>query len=195
MVIDLTAPGVTVRPLREITGDALFNEIFFDDVFVPDADVVGAPGEGWAVARATLANERVSIGGSKPQGIGPTDLLAVIDRRAPGDAALRREVGALIADYGAAAQLTVRTVERAVLGAAPSVEGNVSKLVGAELNQRLSELGLRIAGVAGVTGGEPELLLRFLFSRAATIAGGTSEVSRNVIAERILGLPREAIRN
>jgi alkylation response protein AidB-like acyl-CoA dehydrogenase len=195
MVIDLTAAGVKVQPLREITGEALFNEVFFDEVFVPDSDVVGEPGEGWAVARATLANERVSIGGAHREGPTALDLLHLVDRYAPTDAGLRREVGALIAEGGSIAQLNVRSAERAVVGAAPSVEGNVSKLLVAEHGQRVSELGLRIAGVAGVTGGEPHLVFRYLFQRASTIAGGTSEVSRNVIAERILGLPREIIKN
>jgi len=195
MVIDLTAAGVKVQPLREITGEALFNEVFFDDVFVPDSDVVGEPGEGWAVARATLANERVSIGGAHREGPTALDLLHLVDRYSPTDVGLRREVGALIAEGGSIAQLNVRSAERAVVGAAPSVEGNVSKLLVAEHGQRVSELGLRIAGVAGVTGGEPHLVFRYLFQRASTIAGGTSEVSRNVIAERILGLPREIIKN
>ena len=193
VVVDLTAAGVTVRPLREITGDAVFNEVFLDDVFVPDADVVGAPGEGWAVARATLANERVSIGGSRRVGLGATDLPALQALHAPGDAGLARDTGRVIAEERGMELLNLRVVERAVLGAAPSVEGNISKLLSAEHAQRVTELGMRIAGVAAVTGGEAALAVQYLFHRALTIAGGTSEVSRNVIAERILGLPREVI--
>jgi alkylation response protein AidB-like acyl-CoA dehydrogenase len=194
MVIDLTAPGVTVRPLREITGHSMFNEVFFDDVFVPDSDVVGEPGGGWAVARATLANERVSIGGSRA-GYSARSLLKLVDRYTPGDTALTREVGQLIADELATDLLNLRSIERAVQGGGPSVEGNISKLLGAENGQKVSELGMRIAGPAAVTGGESDLALNYLYQRAMTIAGGTSEVSRNVIAERILGLPREAIKN
>jgi alkylation response protein AidB-like acyl-CoA dehydrogenase len=194
MVIDLTAPEVTVRPLKELTGHAMFNEVFFDDVFVPDEDVVGEPGAGWAVARATLANERVSIGGQRA-GFSAAKLLRFVEKHAAGDTALTREVGALIAAEAGINLLNLRAVERAVLGAEPSVEGNVSKLLGAEHGQRVSELGMRIAGPAAVTGGEPDLALNYLYQRAMTIAGGTSEVSRNVIAERILGLPREAIMN
>jgi 3-oxochol-4-en-24-oyl-CoA dehydrogenase len=194
MVIDLTAPGVTVRPLREITGQSMFNEVFFDDVFVPDEDVVGEPGAGWAVARATLANERVSIGGSKV-GYSAANLLTLVDRHTPGDTALTREVGQLIADELATDLLNLRSIERAVQGGGPSVEGNISKLLGAENGQKVSELGMRIAGPAAVTGGENHLAINYLYQRAMTIAGGTSEVSRNVIAERILGLPREAIKN
>ena len=197
VVVDLTAPGVTVRPLREITGEAVFNEVFFDDVFVPDEDVVGAPGEGWNVARATLGNERVSIGGGAGSGgrrgtaLGLLDLQAV---HAPGDAALARDIGRLVAEQQSARLLNLRSIERAVAGAEPSVEGNVTKLLAAEQAQAINELGMRIAGPAGVVDGEPELTHQYLFTRALTIAGGTSEVTRNVIAERILGLPREAVR-
>jgi alkylation response protein AidB-like acyl-CoA dehydrogenase len=193
VVVDLTAPGVTIRPLREITGDALFNEVFFDDVFVPDADVVGAPGAGWAVARATLANERVSIGGSRRAGITAQDLLALHARHTPADSGLARDIGRTVAEEIAMQALNLRVIERAVSGAAPSVEGNISKLLSAEHAQRITELGMRIGGVAAVTGAEPHLAFQYLFHRALTIAGGTSEVSRNVIAERILGLPREVI--
>jgi alkylation response protein AidB-like acyl-CoA dehydrogenase len=91
--------------------------------------------------------------------------------------------------------LSLRTVERAVVGAEPSAEGNVTKLLVAEHSQWVTELGMRLAGTAAVVGDEPALVHQFLFNRAMTIAGGTSEVSRNVIAERILGLPREAVRN
>jgi alkylation response protein AidB-like acyl-CoA dehydrogenase len=194
MVIDLTAPEVTVRPLRELTGQSLFNEVFFDDVFVPDADVVGEPGDGWSVARATLANERVSIGGRR-SGQAAAELLRLTDKYRPGDTGLIREIGALIANELGHELLNLRAVERAVLGAEPSVEGNVSKLLAAEHGQRVSELGMEIAGPAAVTGKQKTLTLTYLFQRAMTIAGGTSEVSRNVIAERILGLPREAIKN
>jgi alkylation response protein AidB-like acyl-CoA dehydrogenase len=185
---------VTVRPLRELTGQSLFNEVFFDDVFVPDADVVGEPGDGWSVARTTLANERVSIGGRR-SGQAAAELLRLTDKYRPGDTGLIREIGALIANELGHELLNLRAVERAVLGAEPSVEGNVSKLLAAEHGQRVSELGMEIAGPAAVTGKQKTLTLTYLFQRAMTIAGGTSEVSRNVIAERILGLPREAIKN
>src|SRR5215207_2206115 len=197
VVVDLTAPGVTIRPLREITGDALFNEVFLDDVFVPDEDVVGAPGEGWNVARATLGNERVSIGGGGAAPGSPGTALGLLDLHAvhtPGDAGLAREIGRLVSQQQSARLLNLRSVERAVVGAEPSAEGNVTKLLAAEQSQRINELGMRIAGAAAVAGDEEALTRHYLFSRALTIAGGTSEVTRNVIAERILGLPREAVR-
>jgi alkylation response protein AidB-like acyl-CoA dehydrogenase len=191
MVIDLKADGVRVRPLRELTGDSLFNEVFFDDVFVPDGDVVGEAGNGWAVARATLGNERVSIGGGSRMGMSAVDLVPLLDRHAPEDSGLAREAGRLIAEELAMDLLNLRQVEQAVSGAGPSPEGNVTKLLAAEHGQRVTELGMSITAAAGITGGEPALTHDYLWQRCMTIAGGTSEVSRNVIAERILGLPRE----
>ncbi len=191
MVIDLKAPGVRVSPLRELTGDSLFNEVFFDDVFVPDGDVVGEVNNGWTVARATLGNERVSIGGGSRMGMSATGLVALLDRHAPGDTGHAREAGRLIAEELAMDLINLRQVERAVSGAGPSPEGNVTKLLTAEHGQRVTELGLSIAAAAAVTGGEAALARDYLWQRCMTIAGGTSEVSRNVIAERILGLPRE----
>ncbi|HEY1706338.1 MAG TPA: acyl-CoA dehydrogenase [Trebonia sp.] len=190
MVIDLTAPGVEVRPLREITGEALFNEVFFDDVFVPDSDVVGEVNQGWTVARATLGNERVSIGGGSRQHMSAFGLADLHAAHAPGDPGVAREIGQLVAEEVAADLISLRQVERAVSGAGPSPEGNVTKLLSAEQAQRVGELALDISAAA-VGGGEPGLGFQYLFDRALSIAGGTSEVGRNVIAERILGLPRE----
>jgi alkylation response protein AidB-like acyl-CoA dehydrogenase len=191
MVIDLHAPGVEVRPLREITGDAVFNEVFFDEVFVPDADVVGEVNNGWTVARATLGNERVSIGGMA-HGRTPFDLIDLV--RAGGDnAAAVREVAGLIAYEQALRVLNLRHVARAVTGAAPGPEGSVTKLLSAEHLQHTAEAGMRLAGAAAAVGQLPEVGRDYLFGRAHTIAGGTSEINRNVIAERLLGLPREQI--
>ena len=196
VAVDLTAPGVTVRPLRELTGDAIFNEVFFDDVFIPDDDVVGQPGEGWSVARATLGNERVSIGGGSGSGRRGTALalLDVLAQYAPDDVGLGRDVGRQIAQQQSARLLNLRAVQRAVAGAEPSAEGNVTKFLVAIQSQTISELGLRIAGLAGVVARDQDVATQYLYARAMTIAGGTSEVTRNVIAERILGLPREAVR-
>ncbi|WFS11077.1 acyl-CoA dehydrogenase [Rhodococcus aetherivorans] len=197
VVVDLHAPGVTVRPLREITGEAVFNEVFFDDVFVPDEDVVGAVDNGWTVARATLGNERVSIGGGSTGGEERSAymLLDVAAKYAAGDAATTRAVAALVAREQAMGVLNVRNVVRAVAGGDPGPEGSITKMLVAEHSQHVGELALRIAGPAVVAGDEPQLAYSYLMSRAMTIAGGTSEVNRNVIAERVLGLPREHIAN
>jgi alkylation response protein AidB-like acyl-CoA dehydrogenase len=191
MAIDMGAPGVEIRPLRELTGGALFNEVFLHEVFVPDADVVGSVGDGWRLARATLGNERVTIGTRRRDGRSARLVLDLIARHAPGVHAWRREAAGLLAEEYALRSLSIRQVSRAVSGAGPGPEGNISKLVAGELTQRTAELGMRVAGPAAVLGLEPALTELFLFSRCLTIAGGTSEIVRNQIAERVLGLPRE----
>lgn len=197
MVIDLNAPGVTVRPLREITGDAVFNEVFFEDVFVPDTDVVGPVDAGWTVARATLGNERVSIGGGSAASAdrSAAALLDLAGKHTPDDLTDRRAIARLIAREQAISLLNVRRVVRAVAGGDPGPEGSVTKLLIAEHAQHVGELGLRLAGAAVVAGDAPQAATTYLESRCMTIAGGTSEVNRNVIAERLLGLPREHIAN
>jgi alkylation response protein AidB-like acyl-CoA dehydrogenase len=197
LAIDMRARGVDVRPLRELTGETLFNEVFFDDVFVPDDDVVGTVNQGWTVARATLGNERVSIGGSKGglNVIDATDLAAMAERWAPGDAAVLVDVGAAIAEGHAMAALNLRHISRALAGAGPGAEGNVSKLLSAEHAQRVAGLGLRLLGRAGVAGVEPSVARYYLFTRCLTIAGGTSEIVRSLIAERLLGLPRDPLQS
>jgi alkylation response protein AidB-like acyl-CoA dehydrogenase len=193
MVIDMHAPGVEVRPLREITGEAMFNEVFFDDVFVPDEDVVGDVDNGWTVARATLGNERVTIGGGSREGLAADELTGFVERYAAGDGAAMDTVGALIAEEQAMRLLNLRAVARALAATGPGPEGNVTKLLSAEHAQRVTEAGMRIAGPAAVTGETPELTFEYLFDRCLSIAGGTSEITRNVIAERILGLPRDPL--
>jgi alkylation response protein AidB-like acyl-CoA dehydrogenase len=192
MAIDLSSEGVQIRPLQEITGDALFNEVFFDDVFVPDSDVVGGVGEGWKVARATLGNERVSIGGGSGSiSFGVAELVKLLDESAAAEAEHR--VGEMIAEAHTLRLLNLRQAARAVIGAGPGPEANVTKLVKAEHSQRITELGIDLAGIAAVTGETPELTYAYLFARCLTIAGGTSEIMRNTIAERLLGLPRDPL--
>jgi 3-oxochol-4-en-24-oyl-CoA dehydrogenase len=196
MAVDMKAPGVTVNPLRGLTGDAHFNEVFFDDVFVPDTDVVGDVNKGWLVARATLGNERISIGGgsSAPTGFSPDEVVELLDAAPPFTAAQHvREAGAVIAEAHTLPLLNLRRVSRAIVGAGPGPEGNVTKLLLAEHTQRLTELGMLLAGPAAVVGTRSTLARAYLGNRAMTIAGGTSEITRNTIAERILGLPRDPL--
>jgi alkylation response protein AidB-like acyl-CoA dehydrogenase len=196
MVIDMHADGVEVRPLRMISGDSEFNEVFFDDVFVPDDDVVGPIDGGWTVARATLGNESVSIGGGQGGMTLPADALIP-----PFDAHPERLAGGAvrIGRYAARTQamelLNLRSAHRAVAGGGPGPEGNVTKLV-------LSENGHEAAAIlAAVAGGDGALLegagqmagYLVLMHRAMSIAGGTSEIKRNQIGERILGLPRDPL--
>lgn len=196
MAIDMKAPGVQVNPLRGLTGDAHFNEVFFDDVFVPDTDVVGDVNKGWLVARATLGNERVSIGGGSgaPTGFSTADLIDLLDK-VPAEVAVCHvhDAGAVIAETLTLPMLNLRRVSRAIAGSEPGPEGNVTKLLLAEQSQRLTELGMALAGVSAVTGGNAQLTRAYLGNRAMTIAGGTSEITRNTIAERILGLPRDPL--
>jgi alkylation response protein AidB-like acyl-CoA dehydrogenase len=196
MAIDMNAPGVQVKPLREITGESHFNEVFFDDVFVPDSDVVGDVNRGWLVARATLGNERISIGGGSSGSLAFTvdDLIKLLDN-APAQtaAAYVREAGEVIAAFHTLRLLNLRRASRAIAGVEPGPEGNVTKLVLAEESQRITELGLALAGSSAVVGQSRRLLGSYLGGRAITIAGGTSEISRNTIAERILGLPRDPL--
>ena len=191
MAIDLTSDGVEVRPLRELTGEALFNEVFFDDVFVPDECVVGEVGQGWRVARATLGNERVSIGGGGA-GVLPVKArdLFPLAAAAPDPHVAEREVAALVVDELAMRLLLLRQAARAVGGIEPGPEGNLSKLFSSEHAQRLTGLAVRLAGAAAVTGRNELIMRSYLWARCLTIAGGTSEIARNQVAERILGLPR-----
>ena len=195
MAIDMNAPGVQVRPLREITGDAHFNEVFFDDVFVPDADVVGDVNRGWAVARTTLGNERLSIGGgSGTLTFAPDHLIKLLDSAPAGAAAsYLRRAGEVIAESHTLRLLNLRRATRAIAGAEPGPEGNVTKLLIAEHSQHITELGMDLSGSAAVVGQTQQLTRSYLGSRAMTIAGGTSEITRNTIAERILGLPRDPL--
>jgi alkylation response protein AidB-like acyl-CoA dehydrogenase len=190
MAIDMQATGVEVRPLVEITGETLFNEVFFEEVFVPDGDVVGEVNAGWRVARAALGNERISIGGGSSS-LGADSLLGLLERQRAGDVGFLREVGALLAEGQALRMLNLRQAARAVAGSEPGVEGSLAKAFGAEHAQRVAALGMRIAGAAVLLGEEPTLEHDFFYTKCLTIAGGTSEVLRNQIAERILGLPRE----
>jgi alkylation response protein AidB-like acyl-CoA dehydrogenase len=196
MAIDMKAEGVKVNPLRGMTGDAHFNEVFFDDVFVPDEDVVGDVNKGWLVARATLGNERVSIGGGSGGQVGfdADDLVKLLDS-APSDVAAQhvRRAGEVIAELHTLRLLNLRRASRAIAGAEPGPEGNVTKLLVAESGQHLTELGIALAGTAAVVGANKKLIRTYMGSRAMTIAGGTSEITRNTIAERILGLPRDPL--
>jgi 3-oxochol-4-en-24-oyl-CoA dehydrogenase len=198
MVIDMHADGVEVRPLKMVTGQSEFNEVFFNDVFVPDDDVVGPVNGGWTVARATLGNESVSIGGGQGGGTLPGDMVIT-----PFDAHPERlaggagRIGRYIALTEAMAALNMRSAHRAVAGGGPGPEGNVTKLV-------LSEIGHEAAAILAALGG-PETTytddgsamtaMMLLMHRGLSIAGGTSEIKRNQIGERILGLPRDPLLN
>jgi alkylation response protein AidB-like acyl-CoA dehydrogenase len=196
VVIDVTAPGVSVRPLRMPAGNSDFNEVFFDDVFVPDADVVGPVDAGWTVARATLGNESVSIGGGDGGRVAPPEVfIAPLDAHPERLAGGAGRVGRHIAGIHAMRMLNLRSAHRAVSGGGPGPEGNIAKLLLSELGHEAAAIMAELAGPNGAfldgPGGMAATLV--LLNRAMSIAGGTSEIKRNQIAERILGLPRDPL--
>ncbi len=196
VILDMNAPGVEVRPLRQITGGSEFNEVFLNDVFVPDEDVVGEPNAGWTVARATLGNERVSIGGGAG-GIAAATAWLVHLAQTHGDrmAGAAQRVGRFIADDHGLRLLNLRRAARSIEGAGPGPEGNITKL---KLAEHFGEQGAIAAALIGpelaLDEGEAALAARAVMgARGMAIAGGTSEVARNQIAERILGMPRDPL--
>ncbi len=168
-LVDMAAPGIEIRPLREITGRELFNEVFLDDVFVPDDCVLGAPGDGWRIARSTLASERVAIGA----GSDLTQLLAVTSS----DPEFTERAGFHVATAHALALLGERETHPAI-----------RKLLGTEHRQAVAETALQRLGPAGAA--ETEASQEFLLTRCLSIAGGTTQILLSQIAERVLGLPR-----
>jgi alkylation response protein AidB-like acyl-CoA dehydrogenase len=204
--LDMTRPGVEVRPLRQLTGEAEFNEVFLTDAAVPDADRIGAVGEGWRVAQATLMNERIAIGGGAlPREGGMAGVAAAAWRkhpeaRTPG---LHDRLIRLWADAEVARLAGARLRQQLAAGT-PGPEGSAAKIVFARLNQELSAFDLEFAGAGGLVYDDwalrrPESVsffgrgpgYRYLRSRGNSIEGGTSEILRNIIAERVLGLPAE----
>ena len=198
MVVDMHAEGVEIRPLRMVNGGAEFNEVFFNDVFVPDDDVVGPVDGGWTVARGTLGNESVSIGsGDGAMVIPPSSFLAPFDAHPERLSGGAGRIGRATARSQAAETLNVRSAQRAVAGGEPGPEGAVTKLLLSENAEEAAAILFELAGPVGVyiedegfMGGTLQLM-----HRALAIAGGTSEIKRNQIGERILGLPRDPLIN
>jgi 3-oxochol-4-en-24-oyl-CoA dehydrogenase len=195
MVIDFSSPGVEVRPLKMPTGNSEFNEVFLSDVFVPDDDVVGAVDQGWTVARATLGNESVSLGGSDGYSLGGDMLFGGYDAHPERLAGGEARIGAYQARVVAVETLGVRSAQRAVAGGGPGPEGAVTKLVQSENMQEMAIMQIEVAGPdAAFLDGPGAIASNLaLMNRAMSIAGGTSEIKRNQIGERILGLPRDPL--
>jgi alkylation response protein AidB-like acyl-CoA dehydrogenase len=187
LMFDLRAAGVTVRPIPQLDGTPGFAEIFLDEVFVPDADVLGEPGEGWRVAMSTASNERGLTLRSPGRFTAAAGRLVGLWREQPDPAQRDRVVDAWI---GAQAYRlhTFGTVSRLAEGASLGAESSVTKLFWSELDIALHETALDLLGVAGELDGE--WLGGYLFALAGPIYAGTNEIQRDVVAERLLGLPR-----
>ena len=203
-VVDMQAPGVEVRPLRQMTGEAEFNEVYFTDVRIPQAEMLGSPGDGWRVSLTTLMNERVSIGGSMPQRGSGSIASAVhawealpVDQR---DSATRDELMKLWIRAEVLRLTNIRANTTRKMGT-PGPEGSIGKMAGADLNKETYAFAVNLQGANGMLYGSyamtrPETAMAFdgiqkafLRSRANTIEGGTTEVMKNILGERVLGLP------
>ena len=204
-VLDMRLPGVQVRPLRELTGTSDFNEVFFDDVRLPADALIGAPGQGWMIANTSLAEERNGVGASVVQlQLAWEDLVALTrDLTVDGRPALelddvRQQLARFRAEVDTCALLAHTSMARWRAGKARMIDAPATKLTFSELNLRMAEYAVSLPGAQGVlTEGDPDAAAggrwqdAYLYARAYTIAGGSSEIMRNVIAERALGLPRE----
>jgi alkylation response protein AidB-like acyl-CoA dehydrogenase len=207
--LDMHAPGVEVRPLRQMTGEAEFNEVYLTEVRVPDTDRVGDVGEGWRVAMTTLANERTTIGGAggERSGRGDGAIAEAVrlwrDGRAHLNPALRDRLMSLWVQAEALRLTNVRASQNARVGN-PGPEGSIAKLMFAEVNKAIYDLCVDLLGADGLVGYDYEMRRSevigltgppgssrklFVRSRANSIEGGTSEIQRNIIGERVLGLP------
>ena len=218
-ICPMDAPGVTVRPIVDMSGDHTFNEVFLDDVRLPAGNLVGEENRGWALAKVTLGNERVSLSGEGALwGQGPTasDLVDLV-RRAGGtsDPLLRQRLVSVWAQGEVLRVLRLRTIGATLSGRAPGPEASVRKAIADDHGQRVMEVANAVAGAYGLLadagplqgleervdgagrsdpgGAWPSVVWSkgYLFARALTIGGGTSEVQRNIIAERVLGLPHD----
>ncbi len=203
-VVDMHAPGVEVRPLRQMTGEAEFNEVYFTDTRIPNAEILGSPGDGWRVSLTTLMNERVSIGGAvAPRGSGAIASALRLWQELPEerrDPVARDELLQLWIRSEVGRLTNMRAAQNRKIGV-PGPEGSIGKVASAELNKDVYELCVDLMGANGMLYGSyamirPETAMEsdtlqkaFLRARANSIEGGTSEVMRNILGERVLGLP------
>jgi alkylation response protein AidB-like acyl-CoA dehydrogenase len=205
-ICPMDRPGVEVRKIVDMTGDWSFNEVFLADVRLPADCLVGEPGDGWRLAKLTLANERVSLStGGVLWGRGPTALDVIATVRAEGpvvDAVLRQRLASAHIEHTVLELIRRRTATARLEGADPGPTASIRKLLGDLHGQRVMELARDLVGARAMLTGEAGGAARldraewhtgFLFSRALTIGGGTAEVQRNIIAERVLGLPHDLV--
>lgn len=199
-LLPMDSQGVTIRPVRQITGDAEFSEVFLDDVAVDDSLRIGEVNEGWRVATSVLMNERTAVSGSGaalPGTVSGRSITALIQRHAPvTDPTLRQRLAQAYIEDKLVTYTNQRAAARRRAGQPAGAEGSISKLFFSEHTQRLQNLAVDLEGPAALAWREDDRWMKgtawsFLRVRSKTIAGGTSEVQRNILGERILGLPRE----
>jgi len=200
-ICPMDTPGIEMQQIKDMAGTTSFNQVFFDDVRIPASNLVGEPNDGWRLAKVTLGNERVSLsGGGTLWGGGPSmeDLVdAVKANGGVHDPLLRDRLGALYAEHLALKIIRLQTLSARVAGRQPGTEASVQKGIADVHGQKAQELARDLAGAAGLLatagppGAEDAWSFGFLFSRALTIGGGTTEVQLNILAERVLGLPRD----
>jgi alkylation response protein AidB-like acyl-CoA dehydrogenase len=205
LLVDMKSPGITVKPLRQMTGEAEFNEMFFEDVRVPRANLLGGLNDGWRVATTTLMNERgtAALAGVMRYRIIFDEMVdlarATIRNGAPAtkDPLIRQQLAQFFVELEMMRFTAYRTFSKILKGGDPGPVGSISKLAWSELNQRMQEFAMALEGPASqLMRGSPHAIQsgrwqhHFLRSRANTIEGGTSEIQRNIIAERVLGLPK-----
>jgi alkylation response protein AidB-like acyl-CoA dehydrogenase len=203
-VVDMSAPGIEVKPLVQMTGTHEFNEVFFTDVRIPAENIVGTEHDGWRLAKVTLGNERVSLSGEGALwGRGPTanDIVDLVrSHGGASDGKQRQRVARLYIEAEVLRLIRLRTISARVRGLEPGPEASVRKALSDEHGQHVMSLAKDLAGTHGLLTdagpyGEPDVAgwhYGYLYARALTIGGGTSEVQRNILAERVLGLPRDA---
>lgn len=202
LIVDMQAPGIEIRPLRQLTGASEFNEVFLEQVRVPRANLIGAENEGWQIAQVTLAHERGANYAVKEQTlarIALDDLIAeVAGTEKANDPVLRQELARLHVETEIMRYMNLQMLSKVGKGITPGLEtslvkqfwSDLSQAIGSAAVQALGPHGILVRGSRHVRGGG-RFAQRMLFSRAATIAGGTAEIQRNIIAQRLLGLPRE----
>ena len=209
-ICPMNLPGIDVRPIREMTGGETFNEVFFTDVRLPLDAVVGEVNDGWRLAKVTLGNERVSLStGGLLWGHGPTalDLIAQIKRAPVTDPVLRQNIVKVYIEHQILELIRMRTLSARIRGEQPGPEASVRKILADEHGQHVMDLALSLQGasgmianahVGGLSGTQGASAMEaavwyygFLFAQALTIGGGTGAVQRNIVGERVLGLPHE----
>jgi alkylation response protein AidB-like acyl-CoA dehydrogenase len=191
--LDMSSPGVTVRPLVQMNRDAHFNEVFMDDVWVPDDDRLGDVGQGWAVAITCLSFERGALGGGLGVQFDQIRRLAGLVSSSPSPSVLRDQLAARVADYRIAAWSAERAKAARAAGRAPGPEDSLSKLRGTAFIKKLASLGMTAEGAEATVGSDDpdEWETMFLMSPSLSIRGGTDEIQHNILGERVLGLPPE----